>query len=490
MTSLAIRATRGAFATLGGQWGRFVVQLASLAILARLLTPGDYGIVSMVMAVAGLAYVVGDFGLSMAAVQAKSLSKGQSSNLFWLNTAIGLVLAFVVYAISSPLATFYGRQEIEDVAKALSVVFLISGLGAQFRAEATRQMKFVGMAYVDVVSQLGALIVAVVVALLGGGYWALVAQQITQSAITLLALALVSKWCPSWPNRRGRITGMLRFGANTSAVQIINYASSNFDSLLVGKTFGAEALGIYDRAFQLFRMPLQQVAAPITRVALPVLSGIDDNQLYNRYIVRAQLILSYSLGGVFFIAIALSGPILTLMLGDGWGAAVGIFQILAVGGIFQALGYVYYWVFLSRALTGLQLAYSVFTKSVMIALMIIGSFFGPAGVACGVSGGLFFHWLVLTIFAVPRAGVMVLPIIAVTVRPFLVYTTMLVPSLYVGTLIENLAPILQFLVLFSVCCAYIAAMLIWPSVRKDVALILRTLKNAAPSLRSVRKSQK
>lgn len=484
MSSLSTRAMRGALATLGGQWGRFMVQLASLAILARLLTPGDYGVVSMVMAVAGLAYVVGDFGLSMAAVQAKHLTQAQGSNLFWLNTVIGFVLGAAVFFSAEPLAEFYDRPELASVAEAVSWIFVISGFSAQFRAEATRRMRFSGMAFADVASQAAALVVAVSIALLGGGYWALVAQQITQAAVTLIALIVISRWMPSWPSRRVSLQGMIKFGANTSGVQLINYASSNADSIIVGRAFGAEALGVYDRAFQLFKMPLQQIAAPITRVALPILSGISDNDLYNRYLVRAQLLLCYSLGGVFFFAIVLSNPVLAIMLGDGWGDATGIFRVLAVGGVFQALGYVYYWVFLSRALTGLQLRYTVFTKIVMIGLMIGGAFFGPLGVAAGVSGGLFFHWLILTFFAIPRARVDINPVLAVTLRPLMVYITMMVPGFYIGMLVEELPSIVQILIIGAACLAYISLTLVIPAVRRDGQVILRTIRTAAPSIRS------
>src|SRR5829696_6310068 len=135
---LGRRAARGALVTLAGQAARIVVQLASVVILARLLDPGDYGVLAMVLAVVGVGEIFRDFGLSSAAVQAKDLTVAQRDNLFWINTAIGVVLAVLVFASAVPLAVLYDEPVLRDVTRVLAVTFVLNGLATQFRADLVR----------------------------------------------------------------------------------------------------------------------------------------------------------------------------------------------------------------------------------------------------------------------------------------------------------------------------------------------------------------
>lgn len=402
---------------LGGQWLRFAIQLGSMAALARLLEPGDFGVVSMVMAIAGIATLIGDFGLSMASIQSKELSNTQRSNLFWINAALGALLGGVVFMAAGPLAAFYGRPELVAVTQSLATVFLLNALAAQFRAEASRRLQFRWLAFSDVAAQLIAMVVAIQLALTGFGYWSLVAQQVTVAAVNLPTLVLAARWLPGLPTRHAGMGTLLQFGANTAAVQLVNYLSSNVDSILIGRLYGPTALGLYDRAFQMFRLPLMQVAAPMTRVAFPILSRIDDDPTFDRYIQRAQMLVAYVMGGAFFVAILMADPLVEIVLGPGWDTSKTIFRILAVGGIFQSISYTYYWVFLAKAKTGVQLRFSLIARSLMVALMIAGTIWGPLGVAVGSSLGLACNWLILTSLAIPKTGVATRGLVQAALRP-------------------------------------------------------------------------
>lgn len=476
--SLGGAASRGALVSSAAQWGRFVIQLASVAILARLISASDFGVVSMVTAIAGLAAVLGDFGLSLAAIQAKTLTGAQRSNLFWLNVAVGGAI-YAVLIISAPwIATFYGQAEIRQVVLWLGVVFLINSAASQPRAELSRSLRFGALATADLTSQGIGLVVGVVLASFGAGYWALVAQQISTAFVALVIAFLQSRWWPSLPTRRADTAGLLRFGFNTTMVQVVNYLSSNVDSVALGRVWGSATLGYYDRAYQIFKMPLQQLAAPLTRVAVPILSRIEDGELYNHYIQRGQLALSYFVGGAFFVGIGLHAQIIELVLGPGWDRSKTIFMILLIGGVFQALGYVYYWVFVSKALTGLQLKYTVVSRLVMIGLILAGLPFGAIGVAVGATAGLFLNWLILTLLAVPRAGVSVPGLLRVALRPFSMWFTVAAICLLASNfLIGGLPNILQLLVLLAGMLVLIGLfVLIVPGYRKDLSVLTRTIR--------------
>lgn len=415
--TLAAAAARGAVTTLGAQWIRFAVQFAGIAILARLLDPGDFGLISMVTAIIGFAVVIGDFGLSMATIQAVEATHRQRSNLFWLNTILGLALAGVILLAAPLIAEFYRAPELTDVTRALAAVFVLNAVSAQFRAEASRHLRFRWLASADVVAPVLGLGAAVTVALLGGGYWALVSQQLVIAISTFLLLVISARWLPGLPSFDEPMRPLLAFGANTLGVQVLTYLSSNVDSVLIGRFWGASALGYYDRAFQLFRMPLVQLASPLTRVAFPVLSRLQDDPLrFDRYLSRAHALLMYVMGGGFLLAAVTADPLIELVLGPGWDESKPILAVLAIGGVFQTAGYVYFWAFLAKGRTGLQLRFSLIGRSLMVAAIVVGVFWGPLGVAFGSAAGLLLNWLVLTLFAMPRLDIDLRGLSAVTAR--------------------------------------------------------------------------
>lgn len=474
--TIAGDAARGAAATLSGQWIRFVVQLAALAVLARILSPDDYGVLSMVIAIAGVATLLGDFGLSMASIQSTEVTNAQRNNLLWINVALGLILGAVVFLLAYPIAAFYGRDELVLVCQALSVVFLVNSITAQFRAEVSRHFRFRWLAAADVLAQLVASTGAVLLALGGAGYWALVAQQMFIAVTTLIVLVIGARWLPGLPSRTSGMRSFLGFGANTVGVQLVNYISGNADSVLIGRVWGAGALGIYDRAYQIFRMPLQQIAAPMTRVAFPVLSRMKDSPEFERYVQRSQLILAYVMGGVFFAAAALADPIIEIVLGPGWEESKTIFRILAIGGVFQSLGFVYYWVFLAKALTGLQLRFSIISRSLMVAFMAVGVIWGPVGVAVGSTVGLVLNWVILSFFAVPKAGIDVRALLLQAVRPLTLGVVVVAASLPALALTAHLGAIGQLLIVGAIDVALVALVIaIFRPYRTDAQLLRRTI---------------
>lgn len=473
--TIAGDAARGAATTLGGQWIRFVVQLATIAVLARILAPGDFGVLSMVMAIAGIATLLGDFGLSMASIQSQSLTAGQRSNLFWINLGSGVVLSALVYALAVPIAGFYGRPELVEVCQALSLVFLLNAAAAQFKAEVSRSLRFRWLAGADVIAQVVASGAAIVAALAGWSYFALVLQQVLLALVTLVVLAIGARWLPGLPSRSADIRSLLGFGANTMGVQFVNYISGNADSVLIGRVWGAEALGVYDRAYQIFRMPMQQIAAPMTRVAFPLLSRMQNSPEFDRYVQRAQLLLAYGMGGVFFLAAAVADPLIEIALGPGWEESKTIFRILALGGVFQSLGFVYYWVFLAKALTRMQLRYSIIARSLMVAFMGIGVTVGPVGVAIGGTAGLILNWVILSAFAAPKAGIDVPALMKQAARPLSLGVGLVALSVPVSAFSAGFGPLLQLLVIAAVAVLYLtlALTLIRP-LRRDVQTLWRT----------------
>jgi PST family polysaccharide transporter len=338
----------------------------------------------MVIAVIGVGEIFRDFGLSSAAIQAKALSRGQRDNLFWINTGIGATLAGSAYACAGLLALIYSEPDLTPIAHALAVTFLVNGLATQYRADLVRGLRFAALAWADVAAPLIALVAAITGALLGWGYWALVAQQLTQSIVLLVVLVASARWIPRLPRRDEPMRGLLTFGWKVVAGQLIGYVSNNIDYVIIGRRFGTEPLGIYTRAFQLLMTPISQVRSPLTTVALPVLSRLsDDDRRFGDYLARGQLALGYSLVAVLAVVVSAPEAVTRVFLGSQWLDVAPILRLLAIAGIFQTLAFVGYWAYVSRGLIGLLLKYSLLSAAIKIACILVGSLWGVVGVAAG-----------------------------------------------------------------------------------------------------------
>ncbi|MDQ1059914.1 PST family polysaccharide transporter [Arthrobacter globiformis] len=406
--SLGRTAAQGAMVTLSLQTARFIVQLSGLVILGRLIAPSEFGLVAMVTAIIGIGDILRELGLVPAAIQARVLTQHQRTNLFWLCSGLGVLVALLVCAASPLIANIYRDDRLIEIALILSLTFVFNGVQAQFQAGLAREMRFAALSVTDLCAQSVGLVVAVTAAIQSFGYWSLVAQLVSQSFALLVLRILASRWMPGLPNRKGGMGRQLAFGKNLTLTQSLVYASSNVDSLIVGSGFGASQLGFYNRGFQILMMPLNQILTPLTTVALPVLSRVSDQRRrFNKYLQSAQIVMAYPVVLLFSGMAAAAQPLIRLIFGEQWSPSAVIFQILSVGGIFQAIGYVGYWIFLARGLTNSHFRFSLLSRSVLILSILAGSAFGPLGVAAGYTIGVIINWPLGLMWLGRAAGVRV-----------------------------------------------------------------------------------
>ncbi|GAA1687096.1 lipopolysaccharide biosynthesis protein [Microbacterium sediminicola] len=466
-----------ALLALSGQWGRYALQLLALVVFSRLLTPADFGLVAMVTAVVGIAYVVGDFGLSLAALQAKELTRGQRSNLFWWNAAIGIAVTVVVCILALPLAALYDDIRVAPITLALSSVFLLNGLAVQFRTELNRDLRFSVIALADVLGQAIGFAVALVGALIGWSYWALVAMQVVAAIVTNVILVARARWWPGLYRRGEQMRSLLVFGTNTFFTQVVNYISTNIDQVLIGRVWGAATLGYYNRAFQIARIPAQQVAAPLTRVVLPYLSRrLEDRPAYLDAVKKTQLALTTLLLSLLAFVAGTGDWLVPVVLGDGWHEAVPFLRALCLAGALQAIGYVSYWVLLSQGRTGLLFATEFGARVVMIGLMIAVVSLGPVWVAYAGAAGQLLILLSALFFALPRAHVPIAPTILPAVRPAVLFVLAALAAWGAGTAADALPDLVALIVSAAAFAAVSAAALALPPYRRDLGTLLALVR--------------
>lgn len=378
--------------TLLAQAFKLLLQMVSITVMARLLTPNDYGLVAIALVIVGFGEIFRDFGLSTAAIQADSLSDQQRNNLFWINSTIGLVLAAATVGISFPLGVIMNEPAVTPIAQALSLTFVVNALATQHRASLLRALQFKKLAALEVIAALVALTVAISLATTGWDYWALVAQQLTSTSILCLGVWFIAGWFPG-PPRRAPMRGFLRFGWNLVASQAVNYGASNIDTTIVGVGFGGTTLGLYNRAAQLITVPLNQVRSPLTSVAVPVLSRARrDQKQFDRMIVRGQLVLGYGLCTGLGLVASLPEPVVKLVLGDQWIQSAVFLRWFAIAAIFQLLAFVGFWVYLSQGITDVLLRYNLMSAAIRATLVGTGAIWGPLGVAIAMAVSPMVSW--------------------------------------------------------------------------------------------------
>jgi PST family polysaccharide transporter len=472
---LGASASRGAASTMVGQLLRAVLQLASIVILARLLSPADYGLLAMVTVVIGIGELFRDFGLSSAAIQAKTLNRGQRDNLFWINSAIGLILCLVAFYSAGLVATLFDDARLVPLTQLLSLTFLFNGLSTQFRADLTRNLSFNKLAVLDVSAMFVGLGVGVVMAVLGYGYWSLAWMQLAQGVTALLLSVVFCRWLPGWIHRDAEMRGFLRFGTGLLGSQILGYVAKNLHTVLIGANLGAVALGLYSRAFQLMNFPLNQLQAPSSRVALPVLSRLhDDKPRYDAFLLQGQSIMLHVVAIVLALSTAQAVPLFSLILGNQWLAAAPIFQILAVAGFATMVNYACYWVFLSKGLTGSHFKLSLISRPILIVIIAVGAVWGLYGVAIAYSAGSLLMWPITLYWLSRVSDAPVRQMFGNGLRTILAYGFGTLISFASANLVVADQLVLRLLVGSAGLAAALALMYVaWPRFRRDVTLILQ-----------------
>jgi PST family polysaccharide transporter len=237
------RSVRGAVATILGQGGRFIIQLAGIAVLARLLLPADFGLFGKTVALTGFILMIQTGGLSLATIQRAQVTHEQISVLFWLNAALGLAAAGMIAALSPAMAWFYKDPRVLWLGLALAGPVAISGLAVQHDALMQRQMRFAQIAAINIAAPTTGFAAAILSAWYGAGFWALAVQQYASSVTLVLLLWAFCRWLPGLPRRGARVRSMVQIGANQTGFNVLNFANRNLDSALIGRFVSDAALG-------------------------------------------------------------------------------------------------------------------------------------------------------------------------------------------------------------------------------------------------------
>jgi PST family polysaccharide transporter len=375
-------AVRGAAATVSAQALTLAAQVVSTVVLARLLTPADFGVVAMVTTFSLLLMSFGSNGFNEVVIQRENLNRFQASNLFWITCAAGLILMMGFAGSGSLLARFYRNPLVGHVAIGASVAIFTSATSVIHMALLKRAMRFPAVSANDVVARSVNTVVAILLALKGCGYWALVAGIVAQGLSTTVGAWWLCRWIPSLPRWGVGTRAMVSFAAQVYGRFSANYFTRNVDNLLVGWRFNADALGFYKKAYDLFALSASQLTFPLHNVALAALSRLNhDPARFRRYLAN-------SLGIVAFVGMAMSADltlvgkdVVRVVLGPKWSESGRIFELFGPGIGVMLLSGTVGWIHLSIGKPERWLRWTLVESAATALLFLLALPWGPTGVA-------------------------------------------------------------------------------------------------------------
>jgi O-antigen/teichoic acid export membrane protein len=382
--NLKEKSVRGGFFIMFCQVVDSLLRIGSIAILARILVPEYFGLISMVTAITVIAEQFKDFGLSTATVQQKNITHGQVSNLFWINAMIGFALMVLISSASFLIARFYNEQRLIYITIAISTGFFWSSMTVQHQAILQRQMKFATIGIIQIGSTCIGTAIAIILAVKGYGYWALVWREVLRSLFIALGTWIYCPWMPGFPKKGIKIGHMIRFGRNIAGFNVIVFFAASLDQILIGKFYGPAPLGIYRQAYYLIFFPVSQLAQPVSRVTEPALSFLqDDPERYRKYYKKMLTTLNFAIMPLTLFLAIYSHDVVSIVLGPKWIEASDIFRILAIAAFVRPASDTTLSVLITCGKTKRFFNLGLVTALILVLSFSVGAVWGALGVAYG-----------------------------------------------------------------------------------------------------------
>ena len=363
--------------TAGAKVAKLILQFIISVVLARLLTPKDFGLIGMIVVFTGFAALFSEMGFGTALIQRKVIEERHLSSIFWLNIVVGLILTCIFFAAAPLVSKLYSEPRLKTLTMLVSINFFLSSFKVVQFSILSRSMDFRKLAIIETITMFIAGFFAITLALFGYGVWSLAWQMIVTTIIGVILFWLSTEWKPRFQFDKNAVKELLGFSGNLLGFNVFNYWARNLDNLLVGKFISSTGLGIYSRAYGLMLMPLSQISATLGRVLFPSLSRTQDDKaltkrIYLKTVGAIALITLPMMTGLFVVA----DSFVLALLGPKWVSVVPVLRILCLVGIMQSLATTVGWIYSSQGRTDLMFRWGMVAGTIGIISFIIGIWIG------------------------------------------------------------------------------------------------------------------
>jgi O-antigen/teichoic acid export membrane protein len=364
--------------------GKALLRVVSIAVLARILVPEDYGLIAIVTVILGFASLFADLGVNSAFVQRQEVNEEQRASLFWLNVLVSIAISLIVVALSSLLAGLYGDPRLEPLIVLTASIFVLRALGQQVKMSAEKELRFQAVVTLDFVAALIGFVTAVLGALAGWGVYALAVSGIVGAASATLFywLFVADGWRPALRLRFGDVRSFLGFGSAAVASNFVNYFLRSVDIFLGGRLLEASTLGLYSVPRTLVLEMGGMINAIVTRVGFPLIAQVQGDIVKVRSIYLQTLNMTAATNAPLYIGIAFFAPdVVYVLLGPGWERSASLLQVLALWGGIRSTGNPVGSLLYGMGRADLSLKWSIGVMLIMPPAIWLGSQRGPEGIA-------------------------------------------------------------------------------------------------------------
>ena len=358
-----------------------ITQQITSIILARILSPNEFGLMAMIIVFSGVINLINDFGISSALIHHQGITKGQYSSTFFLNFFISLFLGLVFILLSPTIASFYNQETLVELCYYLSITFVFNAVPIVQIARIKQRLEFKKVSIIEFVSVFIAGLISIYMALNGYGIYSLLFRIILFSIFRTILYISTERWMPSLHFKFNEIVDIFRYGSNLMGSNILNYTTRNIDNLLVGKYLGTKSLGIYNYAYNLMLLPLSLITNVISEVVFPALSKIKDESVKfkSKYMFINRVVAFITVPFICLVFIVADRLIL-FILGEKWVDIIPIFRLLCIVAIKQPIGTLTGLIYKSIGITDVQFKWTIFNAVITIISFIIGVQFGLFGI--------------------------------------------------------------------------------------------------------------
>ena len=362
-----------------------VLQFVQLFVLARLLSPDEFGLMAMVGVTLGFAAAYADMGVSAAIIHRQDATQEQLSSLYWLNLLGSFYVYLLVITISPVIVAFYGEPRLNGMIPWVALSFIINPFGTQFQLLLQKNLHFRHLALIEISSALVGAGVAIGSALQGQGVFSLIWGTLSNNITSTLLLLTVGlrEWRPQLHFHRADLKGFLSFGFYQMGERSVNYLNSTLDQLLIGSLLGAQALGYYRLAWNLAIQPVGRINPIVTRVVFPLFSRIQNEiqQLRKGYLLVLNMLSMVNAPLLLGLA-AISPMLIPFVLGEQWKPAVPLVQVLAFVTLMRSMGNPVGSLLLAKGRADLGFKWNCIEMVTQLPGVYLGAYFGGAlGVA-------------------------------------------------------------------------------------------------------------
>lgn len=350
-------------------------------IMARLLTPGDYGVIGMITIFIVVSETFVDSGFSLALVRRKSCSEADYSTVFYFNMIIAILCYGLLFVLSPYVADFFKTPIISPVLRVLSITVIINSLMSVYVAKMTIDLDFKAIAMRSLISNILSGIVGVILAYLNYGVWALVWQSISSALINLIFIVFYCRWLPGFIFSKESFHNLFGFGKNILLANILNRIYQNMTSIVIGKFFNAKDLGLYERGTSLAKFPVDSTNGVLSKITLPILAKIQDNDerlinVYRKYISLTSFVIFF---GCFLLA-SQAKPVILMLFTEKWAASIIFLQIYSFAIMFEHITTINLTLLQVKGRSDLFLKLEIWKKAISITILFASIPFGVIGI--------------------------------------------------------------------------------------------------------------